>query len=119
LVSSRKHAIAITPVDRWGLSLSRVPPRRPSPLNCRVGVHVKCFEACSAFTRVTACLLAGSLNDPFHRRLRRFRYLHRRSDCYRLERPVAGWDSNPLKTNTLHNAQLNATLEGQPNATKP
>ena len=25
--------------------------------------------------------------DPLHRRLRRFRYLHRRSDCYRLERP--------------------------------
>jgi len=30
----------------------------------------RCFEACSAFTRVTACVLAGSLNDPFHQRLR-------------------------------------------------
>src|SRR5512135_2511193 len=29
----------------------------------------------------------GRQGDPFHRRLRRFRYLHRRSDCYRLERP--------------------------------
>ena len=28
----------------------------------------------------------GRQSDPLHRRLRRFRYLHRRSDCYRLER---------------------------------
>jgi hypothetical protein len=28
----------------------------------------------------------GRRSDPLHRRLRRFRYLHRRSDCYRLER---------------------------------
>src|SRR3954451_2413231 len=28
----------------------------------------------------------GRQGDPFHRRLRRFRCLHRRSDCYRLER---------------------------------
>jgi hypothetical protein len=27
-----------------------------------------------------------ALRDPFHRRLRRLRYLHRRSDCYRVER---------------------------------
>jgi hypothetical protein len=26
----------------------------------RVGSHIARFEACSAFTRVTACLLAGS-----------------------------------------------------------
>jgi len=93
-----------SPLPRWtcgGLSLSRVPQRRPSPLFKRVGVHVILFEACSAFTQVTACLLAESLNDPFHRRLRRLRYLHRRSDCFRLERPVTGWDLNPLKTNTF------------------
>ena len=29
--------------------------------------------------------------------LQRHCYLRRRSDCYRLERPVAGWDSHPLK----------------------
>ena len=28
--------------------------------------------------------------DPFHRRLQQFRYLHRRSDCYRLERQLPG-----------------------------
>ena len=38
------------------------------------------------FTCVTACLLAGPPSGPLRRRLRRLRYLHRRSDCYRLER---------------------------------
>ncbi len=40
--------------------------------------------------------------DPLHRRLRRIRYLLRRSDCYRLERPVAGWDSLPLRIADFH-----------------
>ena len=40
--------------------------------------------------RVTACLLAGPPCGPLHRRLRRFRYLHHRSDCYRLERQLPG-----------------------------
>ena len=33
--------------------------RRPSPFIWRVGSHIKPFEACSAFTRVTACRLAA------------------------------------------------------------
>src|SRR5215471_7978315 len=42
----------------------RVPARvsslsvRPSPLSWRVGVHITTFEACSSFTRVTACKVA-------------------------------------------------------------
>jgi hypothetical protein len=38
------------------------------------------------------------LCGPFHRRLRRFRYLHRRSDCFRLERQVAGRACTRWKT---------------------
>jgi hypothetical protein len=72
------------------ISLPWQPRRRPSPWYGRVGSHISIFEACSAFTRVTACLFAGPLFGPFHRRLRRFRYLHRRSDCYRLERKLPG-----------------------------
>ena len=34
--------------------------RRPSPHYCRVGSHIGVFEACSAFTHVSACMLAGS-----------------------------------------------------------
>src|SRR4029077_7826107 len=68
-----RHAVALTPVGtREGMnSLPRITSRRrPSPHHCWVGSHVELFGACSAFTRVTACLLAGSQNDPFHRRLR-------------------------------------------------
>jgi len=31
---------------------------RPSPVNGRVGIHIFTFEACSSFTRVTACKVA-------------------------------------------------------------
>ena len=36
-------------------------------------------------------------SDPLRQRLRRICCLLRRSDCFRLERPVAGWDSHPLE----------------------
>ena len=38
--------------------------RRPSSGRRRVGFRIKSFEACSAFTHVSACMLAGSLR-PF------------------------------------------------------
>ena len=63
-----RHAVAITPVatreglKSFPLSTSRL---RPSPSLCWVGCHIECFEACSAFTHVTACLLAESLKRPF------------------------------------------------------
>jgi hypothetical protein len=60
--------------------------RRPSPCQCRVGSHLKLSEACSTFTRVTACLIARPPGGPLARRLRRFRYLHRLSDSFRPER---------------------------------
>ena len=57
-VSLCRHAIAITPVGPQLQSLHVELPQRPSPSHCRVGSHIVRFEACSAFTRVTACLLA-------------------------------------------------------------
>ena len=56
----------------------------------KVGFRISIFEACSAFTHVTACRFARSPSDPLHRRLRRLRYLHHRSDCYWLERELPG-----------------------------
>ena len=103
--------------DRWvgSLSLGFTFPhqrRRPSPYDRRVGSHITCFEACSAFTRVTACLLAESPDATLlHRRLRRIRYLLRRSDCYRLERPVAGWDLHPLETAVFARHTVRSRLE--------
>ena len=81
------------------MPLIRSNSRRPSPLFKRVGSCITLFEACSTFTHVPACVLAeppkatlytgvlSMVNSFFHC-----------SDCYRLERPVAGWDSHPLKT---------------------
>ena len=57
-VSLCRHAVAITPVGSQPQSLHVGLLQRPSPSHCRVGSHIVRFEACSAFTRVTACLLA-------------------------------------------------------------
>jgi hypothetical protein len=68
-----------TPVDRIRCSLVgelRVPARvsslsvQPSPLPGRVGVHITTFEACSSFTRVTACRVAHPPYVGFIARLR-------------------------------------------------
>src|SRR5271169_2064209 len=59
---------------------------RPSLEPGRVGSCIVGFGACSAFTHVTACTLAKSPSDSLHQRLQQFRYLHRCSDCYRVER---------------------------------
>lgn len=51
---------------------------------------------------VAARVLAKSPSgDLLHRRLRSLRYLHDRSDCYRLERQSAGWVYLPLRGRTF------------------
>ena len=85
------HAVASTPAGPLGARVAVFfQRRRPSPADHRVGSRIAVFEACSAFTHVTACILAGSPCDPLLRRLRRFRYLHHRSGCYRLKQPLSG-----------------------------
>jgi hypothetical protein len=55
------HAVANTPAGRMEpSSLLPFPPLRPSPFSGRVGSCINGFEACSAFTHVTACMLAKS-----------------------------------------------------------
>src|SRR5437868_7991662 len=53
------HAVLSTPVDRTGAWSVSSPFARPSPVNRRVGIHNFTFEACSGFTRVTACKVAA------------------------------------------------------------
>ena len=63
-----RHAVASTPVaTREGMkSFPLLSSRlRPSPSLCWVGCHIMLFEACTAFTHVTACLLAESLKRSF------------------------------------------------------
>ena len=65
----------------------------------RVGLCIDLFEACSAFTRVTACTLALSpyIVTSSTQRLQPFRYLHSCSGCFRLEQ-FAGWAFHPLES---------------------
>jgi hypothetical protein len=72
----------------------------------RVGPRIVLFEACSAFTRVTACTLALSpyFVTRFTRRLQPFRHLHDCSGCFRLELSPGGirthWKSAALSRRT-------------------
>ena len=56
------HAVATTPAQRLGVVFCSFHPSRISlpRKGCRVGLRIVLFEACSAFTRVTACTLALS-----------------------------------------------------------
>src|SRR5580698_10328466 len=57
------HAVLITPADRTGACRYSSLSARPSPVNRRVGIHDFTFEACSSFTRVTACKVARPPKD--------------------------------------------------------
>src|SRR5713101_3141597 len=52
------HAVLITPVDRTGACRYSSLSARPSPATWWVGIRDFTFEACSSFTRVTACKIA-------------------------------------------------------------
>ena len=91
----------------WSIPTVSIHPqrRRPSPSECRVGVHIGRFEACSTFTRITACRLAESPLRPV---------CLVGSDGFVTSTAapiatgwsdrVAGWELHPLKTNTLPRA---------------
>ena len=72
---------------------------------CRVGLRIVLFEACSAFTRVTACTLVLSpIRDTLTRRLQPFRFLHSCSGCFRLE-PLPGGPCTHWKAPPCHGAR--------------
>jgi hypothetical protein len=78
--------------------------QRPSLCNSQVGSCDCCFGACSAFTHVMACTLAGSPSDPFHRKLRQLCYRHCRFDCYRVERTSSRAGVAPAEVQRLFTA---------------
>ena len=60
-----RHAVANAPAGLTeSCSLVSFHQLRPSPKPGRVGSCINVFEACSAFTHVTACLLAESPKRP-------------------------------------------------------
>ena len=90
-------------------SLVFSPQRRPSPNLRRVGSCIALFEACSAFTHVTACMLARSPSATLYTggfsRLVTFTAAPAatgRSD------PVPGRDFHPLLTSAFHGALRHA-----------
>ena len=50
------------------------------------------------------------LGDPLHRRLRRLRFLHRRSDCYRVERTSSRAGVSPAVNQRLSRRTCNGNL---------
>ena len=84
--------------------------QRPSPCNSKVGSCNCFFEACSAFTRVTACTLAESPCDPFHRKLRQLRCLRCRFDCYRVERTSSRAGVTPAEVQRLSRRTVSPTV---------
>ena len=93
-----RHAVPITPVDRNGCVCRLLPrPTRPSPLFRRVGVHDFTFEACSGFTRVTACRIAQPPKAAFVTRLRPARLPDQAArQLPDLTDNSPGWDLPPL-----------------------
>ena len=100
------YAVATTPAQRLGAYFALFPSRISLPRNGgRVGLRIVLFEACSAFTHVTACTLASSpIRDTLHQRLQPLCYLHSCSGCFRLERSPGGslthWESAALARRT-------------------
>ena len=95
---------------RWSCSLVYLHRRRPSLCNSQVGSCNYFFGACSAFTHVTACTLAESLNDPFHRKLRQLRCLRCRFDCYRVERTSSRAGVAPAEVQRLSRRTVSPTI---------
>jgi len=90
-------------------SLVSLHRQRPSLCNSQVGSCNCFFGACSAFTHVMACTLAESPSDPLHRRLRQFRYLHCRLDCYRVERTSSRTGVAPAEVQRLSRRTVTPT----------
>ena len=65
VISLYRHAVASTPAELWRFVARTSPQQRPSPNSGWVGFRITRFEACSAFTHVTACLLADHPKAAF------------------------------------------------------
>ena len=85
------HAVATTPAEPLGACVVRFPNGGGLPRNAGGSASASIFSRpAQRSLHVTACTLAESLTDPLHQKLRPIRYLHGRSDCYRLERLLPG-----------------------------
>ncbi|MFM7840790.1 MAG: DUF4081 domain-containing protein [Nitrospira sp.] len=75
---------------------------RPSPSLCWVGSHITRFEACSTFTRVTACRHMNRPRRPFSIEGSSRRVAATAAPIASgWSNTLAGRDSHPLKTTTF------------------
>src|SRR5438045_9396199 len=91
------HAVLTTPVDRTGACRFLSLPARPSPGNWRVGVHIQTFEACSSFTRVTACKIAARPMADLFRGSDPASHPAKPLGSYHAYRQLHGWVVLPLE----------------------
>src|SRR6202451_1596176 len=89
---------------QWSLFARLSPLPAAFPVKSEVGSCNRFFEACSAFTQVTAGTLAKSPSDPLHRKLRQLRCLRCRFDCYRVERTSSRAGVAPAEVQRLFTA---------------
>ena len=102
-ISSSMHADTTTPADPLsavaissnGYGLPQKPDGSASAMSL--------FEACSVFTRVSACMVARSPKvTRYTRVLQQICYLLHRSGCFRPSDRLAGRDSHPLEIADFH-----------------
>ena len=102
-ISSSRHADTTTPADPLNaVAVSfngyGLPQKRDGSASA-----LRLFEACSVFTRVSACLVAKSPEvTRYTRVLQQICYLLYRSGCFRPSDRLAGWDSHPLEIADFH-----------------
>jgi hypothetical protein len=109
------HAVATTPAQRLGGTSLLLPSHISLPRNgARVGLCNDLFEACSAFTRVTAFTLAGS--PIVIRYIEGFSYF-----VTSITAPIAsgwseiaGWDFHPLRNAALSRRTPEAVIRQAP-----
>jgi hypothetical protein len=106
------HAVATTPAGWRKLFAHTLPPHRPSPSPRRVGSCILNFEACSAFTHVTACTLAGSLLRPYSTGgFSGFVTSTAAPIATGRNEPAPGWDLHPLWTKRLFTAHADHPIK--------
>ena len=97
-ISSSMHADTTTPADP--LNAVAISPNGNGLPHKRDGSAsaMSVFEACSVFTRVSACMVAKSPKvTRYTRVLQQICYLLHRSGCFRPSDRLAGRDSHPLE----------------------
>ena len=95
------HAGANTPAEPLDAVAPPVQRRRPSRSDNPVGLRIIAFEACSAFTRVPACVLARSPKVTLSEGFDRFVTSTTAPAATDWSNQFVGWELHPLRIGAL------------------